>query len=76
MQRYHHDVCPYLLLQARTWSALPLLLFGGSALLSGALVLLLPETIDTRLPDTVQQAEELGRDRRVKIKQAQQSGDA
>lgn len=43
-----------------TWSALPLLMFGGSALMSGLLVLLLPDTINTKLPDTVEEAEDLG----------------
>lgn len=45
--------------QAHTWTVLPLLLFGGSALLSSLLVLLLPETSNTTLPDTVRQAEAL-----------------
>lgn len=34
------------------WSALPLLLFGGTAVLSGFFVLLLPETLNEKLPDT------------------------
>lgn len=47
-------------LQANTWSALPLLMFGGSALISGLLVLLLPETHNTKLPDTVEEAVDIG----------------
>lgn len=45
--------------QVSAWPSLPLLIFGVSALSSGMLVLLLPETLNTRLPDTVEEAEQL-----------------
>lgn len=41
-------------------AALPLLIFGGSAVFSGLLVLFLPETLNTKLPDTVSEAEQIG----------------
>ncbi|VVC35894.1 Sugar transporter, conserved site,Major facilitator superfamily domain,Major facilitator, sugar [Cinara cedri] len=39
----------------------PLLLFGGAALVSGLLALLFPETYNKRMPDTVLEAEEIGK---------------
>lgn len=35
-------------------------MFGGSALISGLMVLLLPDTNHTKLPDTVEEAEDIG----------------
>ncbi|XP_032519592.2 solute carrier family 22 member 1-like [Danaus plexippus] len=43
------------------WSGLPALLFGLSSLVSGALTIFMPETACTQLPDTVREAEALGR---------------
>lgn len=43
------------------WKHLPFVLFGSFAALSGFLVLLAPETKGTTLPDTMQQAADLGR---------------
>ncbi|XP_022118417.2 solute carrier family 22 member 1 [Pieris rapae] len=42
------------------WTGLPAFIFGASSLLSGALTLLMPETANTQLPDTVQEAEAIG----------------
>lgn len=44
-----------------TGKAIPLLLFGGMALLSGLTSLLLPETLKKHLPETVSDGERLGR---------------
>lgn len=53
-----------MLLQGDTvWEHLPAVLFGSFALLSGALVLTTPETLGTKLPETVEEAEQLGRTR-------------
>lgn len=43
------------------WSGLPSLIFGVTSLVSGALALFVPETAHAALPDTVQEAEDLGR---------------
>lgn len=42
------------------WIGMPSALFGGLAILSGLLVLTQPETLGTKLPDTLAEAEELG----------------
>ena len=41
--------------------ALPLLIFGGLSVTAGLLVLLLPETSNTVLPDSVEDARKFGR---------------
>ncbi|CAK1585779.1 unnamed protein product [Parnassius mnemosyne] len=46
---------------AATWDDLPFALFAGFALLSGLLVLITPETLGSNLPDTMEEAEQLGR---------------
>lgn len=43
------------------WSGLPQFLFGVCSLASGALTLLMPETASCELPDTVAEAERIGR---------------
>lgn len=42
-------------------AALPLILFGSLSIVSGLLGLLFPETLNTTLPDTVEQAENIGK---------------
>ncbi|XP_026331300.1 solute carrier family 22 member 16-like, partial [Hyposmocoma kahamanoa] len=48
-------------LGASVWEQLPFTLFGGMALLSGALVLVAPETLGAKLPDTMEEAARLGK---------------
>ncbi|KAJ2951328.1 hypothetical protein O0L34_g5729 [Tuta absoluta] len=43
------------------WAELPFALFGGFALVAGLLVLVTPETLGTKFPDTMQEAADLGR---------------
>lgn len=43
------------------WEQLPFVLFGGLALISGALVLAAPETLGAKLPDTMEEAARLGK---------------
>ncbi|XP_013196007.2 solute carrier family 22 member 2 [Amyelois transitella] len=43
------------------WHHLPALLFGVTSLLCGGLTLLMPETAHTELPNTVREAEHIGR---------------
>lgn len=42
-------------------SALPLILFGSLSIVSGVLSLLFPETLNTTLPDTIEEAENIGK---------------
>ncbi|KAL0870209.1 hypothetical protein ABMA27_006350 [Loxostege sticticalis] len=43
------------------WSGLPNLIFGLTSLLSGGLTLFMPETARAELPDTVEEAEKIGK---------------
>ncbi|KOB66492.1 Organic cation transporter [Operophtera brumata] len=42
------------------WAPFPSVLFGSFALLSGLLIFTTPETLGTKLPDTIEEAEQLG----------------
>ncbi|KAI5633324.1 major facilitator superfamily domain-containing protein [Phthorimaea operculella] len=46
---------------AAVWDDLPFALFGGFALVAGLLVLVTPETLGTKFPDTMQEAADLGK---------------
>ncbi|KAJ0183562.1 hypothetical protein K1T71_001538 [Dendrolimus kikuchii] len=43
------------------WEPFPSVLFGSFALLSGALIFTTPETLGTKLPDTFEEAENIGK---------------
>ena len=45
-------------------ASLPLILFGAISLFSGLLALYFPETHHTKLPDTIEEAENIGKSRR------------
>lgn len=53
-------LCPYLNLLGDYWTALPLIVYGSLALLAGVLALLLPETLNKKLPETLQDGENFG----------------
>ena len=54
-------LAPQVAFLASTWKPLPLLVMGGSALIGGILALfLLPETLGTALPETMEDALALG----------------
>ncbi|XP_063223494.1 organic cation transporter protein-like isoform X2 [Bacillus rossius redtenbacheri] len=48
-------------LLADYWQPLPLLIFGSLAVSSGLLTLLLPETLNRKLPDTIEEGEQFGK---------------
>lgn len=41
--------------------SLPLILFGSMGIMAGTMSLIFPETLGTKLPDTVWEAENIGR---------------
>ena len=51
---------PYLKPLAKIYQPLPMLVIGVPILISGALVLMLPDTYREELPQTMQNAQELG----------------
>lgn len=61
MGRVGSVLAPQTPLLGRLLDALPMLVFGGAALVSGLLALAFPDTGDAPLPDTVAEAEALGR---------------
>lgn len=48
-------------LASEVWAPFPSVLFGSFALLSGLLIFTTPETLGTKLPDTFEDAEQLGK---------------
>jgi hypothetical protein len=44
--------------------SLPLLLFGAMSVFSGLLALYFPETLNVKLPDTIEEAENIGKQKR------------
>lgn len=47
--------------QANIYTPLPLLVFGVLSMISGCLIILLPETVGCELPQTLQESEEFGK---------------
>ncbi|CAH2003630.1 unnamed protein product [Acanthoscelides obtectus] len=59
--RFGSMLAPQIPLLARVSRLLPLLTFGGIGCISGTLALLFPETLNTKLPDTIEQAVNIGK---------------
>ena len=51
-------------MQAKVQVQLPLLIFGGISILGAVVTLFLPETCDENLPNTIEDANEFGKDQR------------
>lgn len=64
MGRVGSVLAPQTPLLGRVLDALPMFVFGATALVSGVLALTFPDVGDEKLPDTVEEAEALGRPRR------------
>lgn len=55
-------LAPQVAYLATLWKPLPLIIMGGSALIGGLLALVnLPETLGQKLPETMQEAIDLGK---------------
>ena len=50
-------LAPFILILGDYWSALPFIIFGVNAIIAGILALLLPETLGTSLPQTLEEGE-------------------
>ncbi|KAF7267223.1 hypothetical protein GWI33_019552 [Rhynchophorus ferrugineus] len=54
-------MAPYINVMAHVWRPFPLLVFGALALLGGVLSLMLPETLNKKLPETLAEGEAFGK---------------
>ncbi|KAG8232378.1 hypothetical protein J437_LFUL012778 [Ladona fulva] len=54
-------LAPFINLLAEQWKPLPYLIFGAAALTGGLMILLLPETLNKRLPETIEDGENFGK---------------
>ncbi|XP_055954748.1 organic cation transporter protein-like [Patella vulgata] len=54
-------LCPYIADLGDFGTALPLLVFGGASVAAGLLSLLLPETLNQTLPETIEDAKQFGK---------------
>lgn len=52
---------PFMLELGSLWEPLPFILFGGLSIAAGLLALLLPETKDKILPETLEEGEAFGK---------------
>ncbi|XP_066254565.1 organic cation transporter protein-like [Euwallacea similis] len=54
-------ITPYINITAHIWQPLPLLIFGALAFLGGLMSLILPETLNRKLPETFEEGEAFGK---------------
>ncbi|KAJ8949971.1 hypothetical protein NQ318_002379 [Aromia moschata] len=54
-------IAPYINITTHVWTPLPLLIFGSLSFIGGILSLVLPETLNKKLPETMEEGEEFGR---------------
>ncbi|XP_018564340.1 organic cation transporter protein-like [Anoplophora glabripennis] len=62
-------IAPQTPLLAQLWTPLPLVSFAVMSIIAGFLTLLFPETLNIELPDTIQEAENISRRRKISEKQ-------
>lgn len=58
-------IAPFIASLADIYTPLPLLVFGVLSIISGCLIVLLPETVGCELPQTLQESEEFGKDQPI-----------
>lgn len=61
MARVGGILAPYINALSVKWQPLPLIIFGAMAFLSGLMSLLLPETLNKKLPETIAEGERFGK---------------
>lgn len=61
MARVGGILAPYINATSVKWQPLPLIIFGTLAFTSGLLSLLLPETLNQKLPETIEEGERFGK---------------
>lgn len=59
--RFGSLLAPFVPLLKHFYNFLPLLVFGAFAFFSGLLAITLPETLGQKLPDTIEEAENIGK---------------
>ena len=57
---YHDQRIHVFSLQKDIWPAMPTLIFAVLAFLSGGLTFILPETLNKKLPESMEEAEQFG----------------
>lgn len=53
--------------QAQIWNPFPILMFTSMATIAGLLTLLFPETLNIKLPDTIEEAENIGKSEKSQL---------
>ncbi|XP_031617950.1 organic cation transporter protein [Contarinia nasturtii] len=61
MARFGGILAPYINVLADLWKPFPLVIFGVLAFISGLLSLYLPETLNKKLPETIEEGERFGK---------------
>lgn len=61
MARVGGILAPYINALSAKWQPFPLIIFGAMAFVSGLLSLLLPETLNKKLPETIEEGERFGK---------------
>ncbi|XP_071543054.1 organic cation transporter protein-like isoform X4 [Panulirus ornatus] len=58
-------LAPFIASLAVTYKPLPLIVFGVLSIISGSLIVFLPETVGSELPQTLQESEDFGKDQPI-----------
>lgn len=66
MARFGSILAPYINALSHVWVPLPLLVFGSASLVGGLMSLVLPETLNKKLPETMEEGELFGKKKRKK----------
>ncbi|XP_077977753.1 organic cation transporter protein-like [Glandiceps talaboti] len=67
-------LAPQMILIGQIWEPLPILIFGTTSILAGILAVLLPETRNQKLPETMEEGERFGKKCKSTAEQAKSLG--